>query len=131
MIAQVRYTRSYMPARYQFGAAGSLGFGTPDRTCLRGITIRLHDLTGSEQQMQHTYKLSGRDCRISRVQNSISNMPKVSSWGCRISRARSTISNMSTRYQVGTAGFHGFVTLARTCLRGIRLGLQDLTGPER
>ena len=44
--------RSYM--RYWDGAAGSHGFGKPDRICLRGIRTGLQDLTGSKQQIQHT-----------------------------------------------------------------------------
>ena len=63
-----------MPARYQDGAAGSHGLGTPNRTCLQGIRIEhiyevshrfgttdhtclrgirtgLQDLTGSEHQI--------------------------------------------------------------------------------
>ena len=96
-----------MPARYQDGAAGSHGLGTPDRTCLqgirtglqdltgkehqivclRGIRVGMHDLTGKEQQFQHAYEVTGRGCRISRVRNIRSNMP--------------------TRYQVGASGSHG------------------------
>ena len=37
---------------------------------------------------------------------------------------------MPTRYQDGDAGSHGFGKPDRTCLRGIRTGLQDLTGSE-
>ena len=33
-------------------AAGSHGFGKPDRSCLRGIRTGLQDLTGLEQQIQ-------------------------------------------------------------------------------
>ena len=33
-----------MPRRYQDGAAGSHGFGTPGRTCLEGIRSGLQDL---------------------------------------------------------------------------------------
>ena len=96
-----------MPKRYQDGDARSHGCGTPDRTCLEGIRTGLQDLTGEEHHIVHAYELSGRSCRISRVGNIISNMPK--------------------RYQVGAAGSHGFGT---ACLRGIATGLQDLTGSD-
>ena len=45
-----------------------------------------------------------------------------------ISRTRSTRSYMPTTYQVGAAGYHGLGTTDRTCLLGIRRGLQDLAG---
>ena len=45
-ISRVRNTISYMPTVYQDGAAGSHGFGTPDRTRLRGIRTELQVLTG-------------------------------------------------------------------------------------
>ena len=48
-----------------------------------------------------------------------------------ISRARNTRSYMSTMYQVGVAGSHGLSTTDRTCLLGIRRGLQDLTGSNQ
>ena len=68
-ISRVGNYRSYMPTRYQDGAAGSHGFGKPDRTYLRGIMTRLQDLTGLEQQIQHAYAVLGRGCKISRVRN--------------------------------------------------------------
>ena len=68
IISRARNTRSYMPTRYQDWAAGPHGFGKPDRTCLRGITTGLQDLTGLKQQIQHDYAVSGRGCKISRVQ---------------------------------------------------------------
>ena len=151
-----------MPTRYQFGAAGSQGFGTPDRTCLRGIRMGLQDLTCWEHQIEHAYRVSGRGCRISRVRNLRSYMPKryqgggcrisrvgnyrsymptryqevehvyeVSERSCMISRARNTRSYMSTMYQVGVAGSHGLSTTDRTCLLGIRRGLQNLTGSNQ
>ena len=70
----------------------------------------LHDLSGKEQQFQHAYDVSG--------------------WGCRISRVRQTRSYMPTRYQDEAAGSHGFGTPYSTCLKRIRMGLQDLTGKE-
>ena len=99
-----------MPARYQDGAVGSHGLGTPDRTCLQGIRTGLQDLTGSEHQIEHAYEVSVR--------------------GCRISKVRHTRSNMPARYQDGAVGSHGLGTPDRTCLQGIRTGLQDLTGKE-
>ena len=71
----VRNNRSYMPTRYQDGAAGSHGYGTTDPTCQRGIRTGLQNLTGSEHQIVHTYRVSGRGCRISRARNMISCMP--------------------------------------------------------
>ena len=68
IISRARNTRSYMLTRYQDGAAGPHGFGKQDRTCLRGITTGLQDLTGLEQQIQHDYAVSGRGCKILRVQ---------------------------------------------------------------
>ena len=47
-----------------------------------------------------------------------------------ISRARITRSYMHTRYPDGAAKFPGFGTPDRTCIEGIRKGLQDLTGKE-
>ena len=70
----------------------------------------LEALTGKEQQFQHAYDISGRGCRISLVGNIRSNMP--------------------TMYQVGAVGSHGLGTTGRTCLLGIRRGLQDLTGSK-
>ena len=72
--------------------------------------VGLQDLTASEHQIVHAYEVSGRGCRISRVWNNSS--------------------NMHTRYQDGAAGYHRLGTLDRTRLRGIRTGLQDLTGSE-
>ena len=47
-----------------------------------------------------------------------------------ISQTRNTRSYTPTRYPDGAARSHGFGTLNRTCLEGIRKGLQDLTGKE-
>ena len=47
-----------------------------------------------------------------------------------ISRARNTRSYMPRRYPDVAARSHGFGTPDRTCLEGIRKGLQDLTGNE-
>ena len=78
----------------------SHGFGTPDRTRVRG----------GEHQIEHAYNVSGRGCRISRVGKYRSYMP--------------------TRHQEGTSGSHGFETPDRTCLLGVRTVLHDLTGSE-
>ena len=80
----------YMPTRHQEGTSGSHGFETPDRTCLLGVRTALHDLTGSEQKIIHTYKV------------------------------RHIISNLPTRYHVGVTGSHGLGTTDRTCLLGNR-----------
>ena len=53
MISRVRNNSSNMHTRYQDGAAGSHGFGKPDRTCLPGIRTRLQDLTGLEHHIVH------------------------------------------------------------------------------
>ena len=89
-----------MPSRYKDGAARSHGFRTPDNTCLERIRTGLQDLTGKEYQIEPA------------------------------SLARNTRSYMPTRYQGGAAGSQGFGKPDRTCLRGIRTRLQDLTGSE-
>ena len=43
---------------------------------------------------------------------------------------RNNSSKMHTMYHNGAAGSHGLGTTDPTCLRGIRTGLQDLTGSE-
>ena len=145
-----------MLTRYQDRAAGSHGFGTPGRTRLRSNRTGLQDLTRSDQQFQHAFKVSDRRCRISRVRNTRSYMPTryqdgaagsqgfgitvqhtyevhVSGRGCRISRVRNIRSNLSgwgcRISQVGNSRSY-MLTCLRTCLRGIRTGLQDLTGSE-
>ena len=161
-----------MPTRYQDEAVGSHGFGTTDPAWLRGIRTGLQDLTGSDHQIEHTYGVSGRGCRISLIRNIRSNLPtryrvgvtgshglgttdrtcllgirrwlqdltsskhqierayEVTERCCIISRARNTRSYMPTRYQDGAAWSHEFGKPDRTCLRGIRTRLQDLTGLE-
>ena len=52
-ISRLRNTRSYMPTRYQDGAAGSHGFGTTNPTYPEGIRTRLQDLTSSEHHTVH------------------------------------------------------------------------------
>ena len=93
-----------MLTRYQDRAAGSHGFGTPGRTRLRSNRRGLQDLTRSDQQFQHAFKVSGRRCRISRVRN--------------------TKSNMLTRYQVGlqdrTGSEHQIVHAYEVSGRGCR-----------
>ena len=110
-----------MPTRYQVGTVGSHGLGTTDRTRSNMPTryqVGLQALTGSEQQILHAYEVSRRSCRISRVWNNRFNMPtRYSGWGCRISRVWNNRSNM--------------LTINRTCPRGIRTGLQDLTCLEQ
>ena len=108
MISRARTTRSDMPTRHPEGAARSHGFGTPDRTCLEGTRKGLHDLTGWELQIVHAYEISRPGCRVLRVQDPRSNIPK--------------------RYQDGTAISHGFGPIDSTCIQGIRSGLQDLKG---
>ena len=107
-ISWVRNYRSYMPTRHQEGASGSRGFETPDRTCLLCVRTALHDLTGSEHKIVHAYKVSGQGCKISRVRNTRSYMPRG--------------------YQEEAAGSHGQGTSDRKSLRDIRTGLQGLTG---
>ena len=103
MISKVRHTRSNMPARYQDGAAGSHGLGTPDQTCLQGIRTGLQDLTGKEHQIVRAYAVLGWECTISTLptcirgnrtglqdlmgkEHQIEHAYKVSGRGCRISR---------------------------------------------
>ena len=68
----------------------------------------LQHLTGSANQIVHAYEISGPGCRVSRVQDTISNTPRA--------------------YQDGAAGSYGFGPTDLTCLQGIRSVLQDLTG---
>ena len=110
MISRAQSTRSYIPTRYPDGAARSHGLRTQDRTSLQGIRTGLQDLTGSEHNIVHPYKVSGRGYKISRAENTRSYMP--------------------TRYPDGVARSHGFGTPDRTCIECIRKGLQDLTGKE-
>ena len=58
--------------------------------------------------MPTRYTVSGGDLRISRVRNPRSNAPMT--------------------FQNGVVLSHGLGTQDRTCLQGIRTGLQDLTG---
>ena len=109
-ISRVRHTRPNMPARYQDGAAGSHGLGTPDRLCLQSIRTGLQNLTGKEHQIVRAYEVPG--------------------WGWMILRGRNIRLNMPTRYQVGAAGSHGLGTTERTYLLCIRSGLQDLMGSK-
>ena len=124
-ISRVRNIRSNMDTRYQ---------------------VRLQATTGCELQIVHAYYVSGGDFRISRVRNTRSNVHmrcqngnacyhvlgtkvvheyKVSGWGCRISRVRQTRSGWGFRIsRVRNIS-------DRTCLRGIRVGLQALTGKEQ
>ena len=124
-ISLVRQTRLYMPTRYKDGTAGSHGFGTIDPTCIRGNRTGLQDLTGKEHRVEHAYKVSGRGCRISWVGNYRSYMPTMyQEW------------NTDRRaYQDGAARSHGYGTSDRTtdpsCIQGIRMRLQDLTGSEQ
>ena len=71
---------------WRIGAARSHGFGTPDRTCLRGISSGLQDFKSSAHEIEHACEVSG--------------------WGCRISRVGNTRSNMPTGYKDGGAGSH-------------------------
>ena len=109
-ISRVGNYRSYMPTRHQEETSGSHWLETPDRTCLLGVRTALHDLTGSEHKIVHAYKVSGRGCKISRIRNTKSYMPRG--------------------YQEGAAGSHGFETQNYTCLQCIRSELQDITGWE-
>ena len=111
-IPWVRDARSNMSTAYQDGAAGSHGFGTTNRTCLRGIRTVLQVHTGFEQQIQHAYEVLGQ----------------VPEWGCRNSRVDNTKSNMPTKYQVWAAGSHRFGTPDRACLWVTRTRLHGLTG---
>ena len=145
-ISQVGNYRSYMLTRYQDGlhdltgsvhqiqhayklsgrAAGSHGFGTTDRICLRGIRTGLQDLTDSEHQMVHAYKVSGRGSHgfgnpdrtcprsirmgmqeLTGWEHQIGHDYSVSGRCFRISRVRNIRSYMPTRYQDAAALSHG------------------------
>ena len=79
-----------MLTRYHDRAARSHGFGPTDITYLHDIRSGLQDLTGKAHQIEPAYTVSGRGCRISRVEYYRSYMP--------------------TRHQEGTSGSHGFET---------------------
>ena len=130
-ISRVKNNTANIHTRYRDGTTGSHGLGTtvpacirgiktglqnlmfkPDRTYLQGIRTGLQDLTGSEHhQIVHAYRISGRGCRISRLSKIRSNMPSM--------------------YQNEATGSHVFRTPDRTCLRGNRTGLQDITRSEQ
>ena len=61
----------------------------------------LHELAGSEHKVVHDYKVSG-----------------------------SGSNGFGKPDQDGASGSHGKGTTVQTCIRGIRTGLQDLTGKE-
>ena len=89
-----------------------------------------HDLTGREQQFQHAYEASGWGCRISRVRNIRSNMHTMYQVGLQAPTGWELQIYMPTRYQGGAAWSRGQGTTVPTCIRGIRMGLQELTGKE-
>ena len=110
-ISRIRHTRSNMPARYQDGAAGSHGLGTPDRTRLQGIRTGLQVLTGKEHQIVRAYEVSGWGMHdLTGKEQQFQHAFKVSSRGCRISRVGNYRSYMPTMYQEWTSGSHGFET---------------------
>ena len=90
-----------MPARYQDGAAGSHGLGTPDRTCLQGIRTGLQDLTGKEHQIEHAYRVSGRLQDLTGWELQIVHAYYVSGVDFRISRVRNTRLNVFTMCLTG------------------------------
>ena len=125
-ISRVRNIRSNMPTRYQVGVAGSHGLGTIDRTCLLCIRSGLQDLTGSKHQIERIYEVShgfittDHTClRGIRTGLQIVHAYEISRPGCRVSRVRDPRSNIPKRYRDGTAGSHGFGPIDSTCLQGI------------
>ena len=101
-----------MLTRYQDRAVGSHGFGTPDRTRLRGIRTGLQDLTGSKHQIE----------RPMRCQNGVALCPGLGT------QDRTCLQGIRT----GLQDFMGSANqIVHACLRGIRTGLQDLTGLEQ
>ena len=124
-ISRVRNNISYMHMRHQDGAAGFHGFGTTVPTCLRGIWTGLQDLTAKEHQIEHVRSglqdLTGWELQIVHAY-------EVLGRGCRISRVRNNKSNIPRRYQDEAAESHEFGTPYRTRLRGIRTEMQVLTG---
>ena len=107
-----------MLTRYQDWAAGTHGFGTPDRTCLEGIRKGLlQDLTGKEQQIVHAYEVLGRDAGFHGFGTPDRTCLRGIRTGLQDLTGLEKGSNMHTRYQDGAAGH-------------VRSGLQDLTGWE-
>ena len=92
---------------YQDGAARSHGYGTSDRTadpsCIQGIRTRLQDLTGSEQKIQHAYKVLGRDCSISQVRNIRRTCLRAITVGLHDLTGKERQFHMHMRYQDGAA----------------------------
>ena len=101
----------------------------------------LHDLAGKEHPIEHAYEVSARGCMISRVRNIRSNMltryqvGAAGSHGLETTDRRTGLQDLTVSepliqhaYKDEAAGSHGFGTPYRTCLQGIRTGLQDLTG---
>ena len=91
-----------MPTRYQDGAAGSHGFGKPDRTCL-GIMTRLQDLTGLKQQIQQAYAILGRAARSHGFGTPDSTCLERIKAGLQDLTGKNIRSYMPTRYQGGAA----------------------------
>ena len=102
---------------------------------------------GSEHQIEHALEVSGLCWRDSRSRNTrscissglqdlkgsahqIEHACEVSGWGCRISRVGNTRSTVPTGYKDGAAGSHRQGTSDCTCLRGTRVGMDDLTGKK-
>ena len=123
--------------KHVYGAAGTNGLGPKTEHAYRVLgshglgqqsehAHELQDFTGWDiRAHMHTelQDLTGKDLRP--------NMhTELEDRGCKISRVRNTRSNMPARYQDVAAGSHGLETPDRTCLQGIRTGLQDLTGKE-
>ena len=91
----------------------------------------MQGLTGSVHQIEHAYEVTGRGCRISRVRTQRFNMPSRYQVGAAGSHGLGTPNEHAYAVSGRAAGSHGFGTPNRTCLRGIRTGLQDLTGLEQ
>ena len=105
-ISRVRTPRFNMPSRYQDGAAGSHGFGTPNRTCLRGIRsgCRISRLRNTRSYMPTRYQdgAAGSHGFGTTVPTCIrgirTGLQDMSGRGCRISQVGNWRSYMLTRY---------------------------------
>ena len=107
--------------------AGSHRLRTANRTCLRGIRtglqdltcfeqqikhayevlrVGLQDLTGLEQQIQHACEVSWRGCKITRVRNIRSFMPKSYLGRLHNPTGKEQQFQDAYRYQDGAAGSH-------------------------
>ena len=117
-------------SKHVYGAAGSNGLGPKTEQAYR--VLGSHGLGQQSERAHELQDFTGWDIRA-HMHMELQDLKgtdlrpnmhtELQDRGCRISRVRHTRSNMP-------AGSHGLGTPDRTCLQGIRTGLQDLAGKE-